>query len=214
MTFFVLGQIIFTTLQSPSELEKTGEFKFAEHPVAFAPPRLQAMARELQTINFTIILHAALGSPEARLNQLEAAMLAANAMPLVLGNGNLVGNFVIIRMTETSRKYTATGSIVLIEVRISLKEYVAGAAVDPNAPPQPATTPPALVQVTAAEAAATPGGVAGTIVTNASGVPSVVFLKDNAGASALLNNPGPGGPPSPNLDYTDVPAAAMVRAPA
>jgi hypothetical protein len=39
-----------------------------------------------------------------------------------------------------------------------------------------------------------------------------VFLQDNTGTSALLSNPGPGGPPTPNLAYTDVSAASMTRA--
>jgi hypothetical protein len=69
-----------------------------------------------------------------------------------------------------------------------------------------------LVEATASEAAATPGGIAGTIITNPNGTQTVVFLKDNTGASAILSNPSPGGPASPTQKYTDVSAATMTRA--
>ena len=167
---------------------------------------------KLEELTFSLILHASLGNPEARLQQLEDAMDAAKAMPLVLGTGTHLGKFVITEIATTGRKYTAIGEIVSIEVKVSLKEYVAGAALDPNAPPQPATTPPALVEVTASQAAATPGGVVGTIITNPNGTQTVVFLKDNTGASALLTNPGPGGHATPTQNYTSVPASTMVRA--
>jgi phage protein U len=210
--FAILGNIQFTTVGSPQSLEAKYAYKYAKHDVVEAKPRLQAIAPELDDTTFSLILHASLGNPEARLNQIKTAMNAHLAMPLVLGNGTHLGKFVILDVATTGRKYTATGDIVSIEVKVTLQEYAAGAALDPNAPPQPATTPPALVEVTASQAAATPGGVAGTIITNPNGTTTVVFLKDNAGASALLTNPGPGGPATPTQNYTSVPASTMVRA--
>jgi phage protein U len=208
--FAILGSIQFTTVGSPQSLEQKFAFKFAKHEVVEAKPRLQAIAPELDELTFSLILHASLGNPEARLLQLKTAMNAALAMPLVLGNGTHLGKFVIIDVATTGRKYTARGDIISIEVKVTLNEYAAGASLDPNAPPQPATTPPALVEATATQAATL--GLAGTIVTNPNGTTSVVFLKDNAGASALLNNPGPGGPATPTQNYTSVAASTMVRA--
>jgi phage protein U len=208
--FAVLGSIQFTTVGSPQSLEGKFAFKYAKHEVVEAKPRLQAIAPELDEHTFSLILHASLGNPEARLLQLKTAMNAHLAMPLVLGNGTHLGKFVITEISTTGRKYTAVGDIVSIEVKATLEEYAAGAAIDPNAPPQSATTPPAIVEATATEAATL--GLAGTIVTDPNGTTHVVFLKDNAGASALLTNPGPGGPASPNLHYTDVSPAEMTRA--
>jgi phage protein U len=210
--FAILGSIQFSTVGSPQSLEQKFAYKYAKHEVVESKPRLQAIAPELDEFSFTLILHASLGSPEARLLQMKTAMNAAMAMPLVLGNGTHLGKFVILDIATTGRKYTATGDIISIEVKVTLQEYASGAEADPEAPPQPATTPPALVEVTASQAAATPGGVAGTIVTNPNGTTSVVFLSDNMGTSALLTNPGPGGPATPNLNFTSVPASTMVRA--
>ncbi len=208
--FAILGSIQFTTVGSPQSLEQKFAFKYAKHEVVESKPRLQAIAPELDELTFSLILHASLGNPEARLLQLKTAMNAALAMPLVLGGGTHLGKFVILDVATTGRKFTAVGDIVSIEVKVTLQEYSAGAALDPNAPPQPATTPPALVEATATEAATL--GLAGTIVTNPNGTTSVVFLKDNAGASALLSNPGPGGPATPTQNFTSVSAATMVRA--
>ena len=146
MTFATLGNIVFSTLQSWQTFESKRGFKYAQHDVVEAPPRLQAIARELQELTFTIILHAIMGNPETSQQQLEDAMDAHKAMPLVLGNGTHLGSFVIVELTTTAKKYAADGSIIAIEMRAQLKEYVAGASADPNAPPQPTTTPPALVE--------------------------------------------------------------------
>jgi len=211
VTFATLGNIVFSTLQSWQTFESKRGFKYAQHDVVEAPPRLQAIARELQELTFTIILHAIMGNPETAQQQLEDAMDAHKAMPLVLGNGTHLGSFVIVELTTTGKKYAANGSIIAIEMRAQLKEYVAGASADPNAPPQPSTTPPALVEVTAGELAPNQS-VAATIVTNPNGTQTVVFLKDNAGGSAILNSAAPSGPPAPGASYTNVTAATMTRA--
>lgn len=104
--------------------ERRQAFEFEELRVIEGPPRLQWMGSGLQEHVLELLLHRRLGDPSGRLAQLQAAAEAHEALPLVLGSGRVLGDFVITELTETSRHTDDDGTPEVVELRLSLKQLV------------------------------------------------------------------------------------------
>lgn len=96
---------------------------FAEHPKIGQKPRLQWVGDGLDLVDIDVSLHAQFCTPEVELAKLRNAIRAHEAMPLVFANGHIVGNFVLTRMHQRSRQTMRDGTVLVAEVRLSLKEY-------------------------------------------------------------------------------------------
>jgi phage protein U len=223
LTYAVLGDITFRAIDSPESFESQLGYDFAEHKVVQAPPRLQWISNALEEISVEMFFHVSFTKPAAQIAKLRAAASAHKAMALVFGNGVHRGYFVITAIVETAHKNADDGSVIAITAKLSLKEWVRGADIDPLAPPKPATTPPAIVKSTGAPSKGIAVGPTTSLVTKvlrADG--TLVFINTTTGEiiktippepglSALLSNPPPGGPPSAAIAPGDVPPSQIVR---
>jgi phage protein U len=187
--FAVLGGISFEVLGSPESLSASRRYDYAEHRVVEDRPRLQWVADGLETLELELMLHRSLTDPMVMLALLEAAAETHQALPLVFGNGDFRGYFVIVQIGTVSRQLSGVGDALAIVVRMTLRE--SPFTLDPSAPPLPAFVPIAVA------------AVAGAMATAASGSP--------AGVSPLLTLCPPFGPATAGLKPADVPTARIVR---
>src|SRR5208282_3162448 len=109
---------------------------YAEQRVAQARPRLQWLADDLMTIRLELLLHQSFTEPAASLLVLRQAAATHAALPLIFGNGDFRGYFVITRIDTQSRQLSGSGDLFAITVRLSLRE--SPVEFDPAAPPIPA----------------------------------------------------------------------------
>lgn len=123
MLFAVLGDIEFTVLQSPAGMEMRGAATWAEHALVQGKPRLQCIGDELDEITLDIVLHASLGNPQARLEQMKRAKAQHQPMALVLGGGDYLGAFVLTELQTLLQRTLPTGEALSATARIVLREY-------------------------------------------------------------------------------------------
>jgi phage protein U len=164
--FATLGEIIFVVLTSFQSFRSTSGYRYAEHKVVEAPPRLQWIGDELEKVSIDLRFHAAFTNPAIQMQALQAAAEDHQARALVFGNGVFRGYFVIESLEETHSQLADDGSYIAIEARIELHEWVPGADFDPLAPPQAANPPAGIVQASPA------GTTAGTLATAVPGLPT------------------------------------------
>ena len=145
--FAVLGEIFFALLTSPENFRTANEYRYAQHDVIEAPPRLQWLSQELQKISLELGFHAAFSNPAAQMAALRTAAADHQARALVFGNGVHRGYFVIESIEETLVQTADDGSYVAIQARLELTEWVPGADFDPlTSPPQRTSSPPGIVR--------------------------------------------------------------------
>lgn len=190
--FALLGDVPFQVVGSPEALDESYGYDYAEQRVVQARPRLQWMADELLTIRLEMLLHRSFADPAASLAVIRQAASTHAALPLVFGNGDFRGYFVISRIDTISRQLSSTGDPFALVVRLSLRE--SPFVLDPAAPPIPTFVPIALSTLA-------PGG-------NVSLARPLV-----AGVSALINLAASTGPNSAMLLPDDFPTSAIVRSP-
>lgn len=123
MAFIMLGDVGFARMTSPTanELEKKADF--AEHQVAEGKPLLQYMGPGLDSFSLSFMFHVEFCTPQECWDDLVGLLNKHEAFPLSMGNGQLLGRFVITSLTRTTTITTDDGRLLGIEVRASLKEY-------------------------------------------------------------------------------------------
>lgn len=206
--FALLGEISFQVIGSPEIFESSRRFDYAQHRVVEGRPRLQWLAAELESITLAMLFHSSFTDPAAQLAALLAAADDHQARALVLGNGVFRGFFVVESVATSGIQLGADAAPIAIRVRASLREWVPGSEFDPTAPPRLSTIPLGIAPVAISYSSPAPLLEAGAF---AASYAAPTF--NQPGVSPLVDNPLPGGAGGPNLSYTDVPAAAIVRSP-
>lgn len=211
--FGTFGEVTFEVLGSPVAFESSYRWTYAEHEVVEARPRLQWLSENLQTIEFDLRFHASFTNPAAQLQSLLAAARDHSARPLVLGNGDHQGYFVIVALRMASTQMTSFGDVVAMKVHLELKEWALASELDPTVPPQPAFVPIAIVPAPEGTETTpvTYSGALGLTTTIASTSGTYIpTLTGAPGVSSILADPAPRGLPTA-LAPDDVPASAIVR---
>jgi phage protein U len=203
--FALFGEILFQTIGSPESFESHRSFNYAEHRVIGDRPRLQWLAPDLESIAIVMLFHVSFTDPAAQRDALLAAAEDHQARALVLGNGIFRGLFVIDTVATSDIQLAADGSPVAIRVSAMLREWAPGPDSNPAVPAVPSFTPLGLASV-AINYSSPLLSSAGAALTN-----YIAPAFSQAGVSALVDNPLPGGADGPNLFYADVPAARIVR---
>jgi phage protein U len=195
--FAILGDIVFEVVSSPENLSSMRQYDYVEQRVVQDRPRLQWLADELELIEFEMLLHSTVANPALRLFELETAAMLHEALPLVFGNGDYRGFFVIVTLGVISQQHSAWGDPLAIRVRMVLREWPF--ALDPNQPPVPNFTPLGLVSA--------PGG-AGTASLAA---PAGLGTLPVPGVSALLTPGVSAAAPSATVQPGDISTAVITR---
>ncbi len=206
--FALLGEISFEVIGSPEVFESSRRFDYAEHRVVEDRPRLQWLAAELESITLAMLLHASFTDPAVQLAALLAAAEDHQARALVLGNGVFRGFFVVEAVATGDIQLGADATPIAIRVRTSLREWAPGSEFDPAAPPRLATAPLGIAPI-----AISYSSPATLLEPGASAASYAAPTFNQPGVSPLVDNPLPGGAGGPSLSYTDLAAAAIVRAP-
>ena len=188
--FAVLGDIPFQVVGSPEAFSDSRGYGYAEQRVIQSSPRLQWLADDLMTIRLELLLHRSFTEPAASLWLLRQSAETHQALPLIFGNGDFRGYFVITRIDTVSRQLSGSGDLFAITVRLSLCE--SPLAFDPAAPPIPPFLPIAIVALNASRVSTALSGV-------------------STGVSALAASATSARPPGANVRPGDVSTAVIVR---
>lgn len=120
--YAILGTVQFEGLKSFSEFIEIRKANYAEHALIAGRPKLQRVGTNLAEISIGIRLHSGFCDPEAEIAALNGYVESGEVLPLVLGNGRVLGNFVLV---DTNTKYTKAlpnGDIITAEIQLNLKE--------------------------------------------------------------------------------------------
>jgi phage protein U len=214
--FAVFGEILFEVLSSPSGFESSRSWDYAEHRVVEDRPKLQWLAKALESLEIDFHFHASFTDPSAQLDALTAAAEDHNARPLVFGNGVHRGYFIVLAIRTTSSQMSADGRLIAITMRVSLKEWAFEAEISSTTTPLASfpligivAAPPGTKTSSITNAGA--GGLGAALSTPASNYlpPSIA----SPGVSPLLNIPGIASVPTIHLNVGDVAPSVIVRAP-
>lgn len=121
------GPVVFTSstnaVRTFSNLERSKSYRFAQHNVLIGKPRLEAIAPDLDTISFNMRFDLALGiDPASELIKLGGIIEAGAPQALVVGD-NMLGLFVVEKLSEDWRRIDGRGQIIVASVSLQLKEY-------------------------------------------------------------------------------------------
>lgn len=118
-----LGTIRFEGLKGFTSLEETYGVSYAQHERINGKPRIQATGDALDTISFEMYLHADFTEPESDISAIETAMRGREVQRLILGNGRIVGNFVITNFTKSTLFTDNEGNIIEATLSVDLLEF-------------------------------------------------------------------------------------------
>jgi phage protein U len=123
-TFALLGDLELRLANTPRDWEEKSTAAYAEHEVIDNRPKLQSMGNRLDEIHLVFALHAGAADIGATYNSLWESKENSEVVPLTMGDGEYLGDFVI---TELSFKRLATfpnGTTMAAEVGVNLKEWI------------------------------------------------------------------------------------------
>jgi len=117
-----LGNIRFEGLKGFSSFSHTVAVAYAQHARINGKSRLEATGDELDAISIEILLHANFTNPEADIEEMRAAMYNREILKLILGNGNIVGDFVISSFEKVIDFTDPKGNIISVTLSVELLE--------------------------------------------------------------------------------------------
>lgn len=158
-----LGDIIFTTIYSPDEEERTDSVSLPQLSRINRRPLQQFTGVDLANIKLTLTLHNSFIDIEAAITKFRNYRNSATHLRYITGSGNVKGTFVIQKTTEKTRLTNKDGDLVhvtlehtLIELsgsnpRLdSVKGALANSRNNPPIQPIPVRLPAPVMEVSAA----------------------------------------------------------------
>jgi len=118
-----LGNIIFTPVKGFTEVSFTSETNLVEHALIDGKPKLQRVGENLETLDISILFDIAFCNPQSEIDALKSSRQAGEVMPLIMGNGRFVGNYVIRTIDQTNANEAPDGTLLQAEVSLALSEY-------------------------------------------------------------------------------------------
>lgn len=124
MMFCQLGYIRFERTEYFSGIEGEQGYGFAEHARIAGKPKLQGVGDDLATRTLDMRLDRAWCDPQTTLDKLKEVSGRKEAMALTFGDGTYAGRFVVTRIVETDGQRAHDGTLQMVDLRLSLKEWV------------------------------------------------------------------------------------------
>jgi len=118
-----LGKIKFEGLKSFTSFSRERETVYAEINQIGTKPEIQKTGEKLTKVPIEARFHFEFCDPETEIKALNDLRLSGDVLPLILGNGENYGNFVIASLKETYIKSGPTGNIIDATVEIGLIEH-------------------------------------------------------------------------------------------
>lgn len=122
-----LGTIKFQGLKGFDKFDTSASVNFTEHARIQNKPGLQMVGQNLETIDMSIQFHRQFCVPEDEIRAFSTARINGEILPLVLGNGVYLGDYVIMSMNQSIKQTDPRGGIIHVVVDAQLKEFY-----DPN----------------------------------------------------------------------------------
>ena len=119
----IMGHIGFVGIAGPTSFELEKKIDFAEHQVTEGKPLLQYMGPVLDGIALTFMFHREYTDPQVAWDKILDLFNQHSSFPLSMGNGQLVGTFVLSGLSRSATVTAEDGTLVAIECRVTLKEY-------------------------------------------------------------------------------------------
>lgn len=117
-----LGNIRFEGLKGFSSFEQSFGVNYAQHELINRKPKLEATGENLDTINFDMYLHSDFTDPEADILLIRNAITNREVMTLILGNGTVVGDFVIPSASVSTNFTDPNGNLIECTISVELLE--------------------------------------------------------------------------------------------
>lgn len=122
--FAMLGNIRFDAVRNGvTDINHSKSVRYASHEVFKKKPRLQKIAQNADDLSITVNLHRKSGNVQGRLDALTKMMNDQKPVSFMMGNGRMVGNFVIDSLNESIRVTDDVGATIEVSVYIYLREY-------------------------------------------------------------------------------------------
>lgn len=121
---FQLGNMVFDKAFAPDSITRSDETTYAEHALMGQKPRLQPTANNLEEIDLPIKLRAEIVNVTGTILTLKNSKDNFEVLPLLMGTGRYLGDYVITKIDEVQSVTLADGTLVEASINISLKEFV------------------------------------------------------------------------------------------
>jgi phage protein U len=120
-----LGTLVFEGIFGMQSLPRSRGVRYTDITLADGKPRKQRNGIELDTIQIDVRFHSGFGAtPQTQINLLTTWQNTGEVLPLIDGQGNNYGNFVIEKITDIPEIVGVTGEVISSNVSIQLSEYV------------------------------------------------------------------------------------------
>lgn len=123
MPLIMLGDVGFAKLSAPTSYGLDKKTDFAEHQVAEGKPLLQYMGLGLDSISLSFMFHIDFVNPQKAWNDLVFLLEWAEAFPVTMGNGLLMGKFVLTELNRTATYMSENGNLLGMECKATLREW-------------------------------------------------------------------------------------------
>lgn len=119
-----LGNIVYEGVNSFEGFSRNDETTYAQFDLVNVKPRLQPIGNNLEEISITLKFRAEFTSPTANILALKKSKDQFEVLPLLMGTGRYVGDYVITSMSEAHDQAWMDGTLIEATIALSLKEYV------------------------------------------------------------------------------------------
>lgn len=122
-----LGKIVFMVsskyIKTIDELKMENSVDYAEHKIIKGKPKLEFLNENLKTATFNIRLSAFKNvNPLAAFEELNQYMKKGEVVRFIMG-AKSKGKFVITSLKEEHKQFSAIGTVILLVLEVSIKEY-------------------------------------------------------------------------------------------
>ncbi len=122
-----LGNKVFEGVYAPAAMSYSGnEANLAQYALINSKPRLQFTGTTLEEVAIGLKLRADFCNPDQEIKDFDAWKNTGEILPLLLGNGEYVNDYVIQSIGKEITQTFNDGTIVEVDITISLLEYVPG----------------------------------------------------------------------------------------
>lgn len=122
-----LGNKVFDGIFAPGNISYSGnEANLAQYELINTKPRLQFTGTTLEEVTISIKLRADFCNPDQEIKDFDNWKNGGEILPLLLGNGEYVNDYVIKSISKEISQVFTDGTIIEANITISLLEYVPG----------------------------------------------------------------------------------------
>jgi hypothetical protein len=116
-----------------------------EHAVIDGKPRLQKTGNKLDKITFAINLHIGFCVPEDVIVLFEKYVINSTPVPITLGTGRFLGNFILTDIKKNVVQTNASGKIIECKIEIPALEWVGKTSFTKKTPTSVVTSNPPVI---------------------------------------------------------------------